>query len=65
MAGRGRAHEDFLVSDPVNRERDATKKTGPFEIRGATMVAFTNGMISQNSDYWDLATYIKQVGLNK
>ena len=41
----------------------ATNK--PFEIRGATVVEFTDGKISRNSDYWDLATYMKQVGLTK
>jgi steroid delta-isomerase-like uncharacterized protein len=41
----------------------ATNKT--FEVRGATVVDFTDGKISPNSDYWDLATYMKQVGLTK
>ena len=41
----------------------ATNKT--FEVRGATVVEFTDGKISRNSDYWDLATYMKQVGLTK
>src|ERR1700740_2655228 len=41
----------------------ATNKT--FEVRGATVVDFTDGKISRNSDYWDLATYTKQVGLTK
>jgi len=41
----------------------ATNK--PFEVRGATVVEFTNGKISRNSDYWDLATYMKQVELTK
>ena len=41
----------------------ATNKT--FEVRGATVVDFTDGKISRNSDYWDLTTYMKQVGLTK
>ena len=36
-----------------------------FEIRGATVVEFTDGKINRNSDYWDLATCMKQVGLTK
>jgi steroid delta-isomerase-like uncharacterized protein len=32
----------------------ATNKS--FEVRGATVVDFTDGKISRNSDYWDLAT---------
>src|ERR1700746_2265429 len=41
----------------------ATNK--PFEVRGATVVEFADGRISRDSDYWDLATYMKQVGLTK
>jgi steroid delta-isomerase-like uncharacterized protein len=41
----------------------ATNK--PFEVRGATVVEFADGKISRDSDYWDLATYMKQVGLTK
>jgi len=26
-------------------------------------VEFRDGKIARNSDYWDLATYLKQVGL--
>ena len=37
----------------------------PFEVRGATVVEFADGKISRDSDYWDLATYMKQVGLTK
>jgi ketosteroid isomerase-like protein len=36
-----------------------------FEVRGAIVVEFANGKITRNSDYWDLATYKKQVGLTK
>jgi ketosteroid isomerase-like protein len=39
----------------------ATNK--PFEVRGSSIVEFRDGKISRNSDYWDLATYMKQVGL--
>jgi len=35
----------------------------PFEVRGSSVVEFRDGKISRNSDYWDLATYMKQVGL--
>lgn len=53
---RGRQTKDFPGLPATNK---------PFEIRGATVVEFTDGKISRNSDYWDLATYMKQVGLNK
>jgi steroid delta-isomerase-like uncharacterized protein len=41
----------------------ATNK--PFEVRAATVVEFADGKIGRDSDYWDLATYMKQVGLTK
>jgi steroid delta-isomerase-like uncharacterized protein len=53
---RGRQTKDFPGLPATNK---------PFEIRGATVVEFTDGKISRNSDYWDLATYMKQVGLTK
>ena len=37
----------------------------PFAVRGSTVVEFRNGQINRNSDYWDLLTYMKQVGLSK
>ena len=37
----------------------------PFEVRGASIVEFADGKIGRDSDYWDLATYMKQVGTSK
>jgi steroid delta-isomerase-like uncharacterized protein len=37
----------------------------PFEVRGSAVVEFRDGKIARNSDYWDLTTYLKQVGLAK
>ena len=53
---RGRQTKDFPSLSATNK---------PFEVRGATVVEFSDGKISRNSDYWDLATYMKQVGLTK
>lgn len=53
---RGRQTKDFPGLPATDK---------PFEVRGATIVDFTDGKISRNSDYWDLATYMKQVGLTK
>jgi len=39
----------------------ATNKS--FSIRGATIIELRTGKIKRNSDYWDLATFLKQVGL--
>ncbi|MGQ0836583.1 MAG: SgcJ/EcaC family oxidoreductase [Gammaproteobacteria bacterium] len=37
----------------------------PFEIRGMSAIEFKGTKIGRCSDYWDLATYMKQVGLAK
>ena len=53
---RGRQTKDFHSLPATNK---------PFEVRGATVVEFNDGKINRNSDYWDLATYMTQVGLTK
>jgi steroid delta-isomerase-like uncharacterized protein len=53
---RGRQTKDFPGLPATNR---------PFQVRGVTIVEFRNGRIVRNSDYWDLATYSKQVGLSR
>jgi len=53
---RGRQIKDFPGLPAANK---------PFEVRGAAVVEFRDGKIARNSDYWDLATYLKQVGLGK
>jgi len=52
----GRQTKDFPGLPATNK---------PFQVRGATVVEFRDGRISRNSDYWDLATYMKQVGLTR
>ena len=37
----------------------------PFHVRGSSVVQFRDGKIARESDYWDLTTYMKQVGLIK
>jgi ketosteroid isomerase-like protein len=32
-------------------------------VRGATVLRLENGRISRNSDYWDMATLLGQLGL--
>ena len=53
---RGRQTQDFPGLPATNK---------PFAVRGATVVEFIDGKISRNSDYFDLTTYMKQVGLAK
>lgn len=35
----------------------------PFSVRGATTLQLEDGRISRNSDYWDMATLLTQLGL--
>lgn len=35
----------------------------PFSVRGATGLQLAKGRISRNSDYWDMATLLTQLGL--
>ena len=53
---RGRQTKDFPGLPATNK---------PFAVRGATVVEFIDGKIGRNSDYFDLATYMQQVGLAK
>jgi steroid delta-isomerase-like uncharacterized protein len=34
-----------------------------FSVRGATLLELRSGRIRRNSDYWDAATFMRQVGL--
>jgi steroid delta-isomerase-like uncharacterized protein len=34
-----------------------------FSVRGATVLQLADGLISRNSDYWDMATLLGQLGL--
>ena len=36
-----------------------------FSVRGVSVIQLQNGKISRNSDYWNLATLLQQVGLYK
>jgi ketosteroid isomerase-like protein len=33
------------------------------EVRGASILEFADGKIRRCSDYWDMATFLKQLGL--
>lgn len=52
----GRQTKDFPGLPATNKR---------FQVRGASIVEFRDGKISRDSDYWDLATYMRQVGLAK
>jgi len=52
-----------IIEQNIIRACSVTDK--PFEVRGSTIVELADGKISRKSDYWDLATYRRQVGLIK
>jgi len=48
-------HEGDLAGMPATHKR--------FSIRGASVVELNNARMKRISDYWDLATFLKQLGL--
>lgn len=56
---------EWVMSGTHQRDFPGLPATGkPFSlIRGATIVETSGGKIRRNSDYWDAATFMKQVGL--
>jgi steroid delta-isomerase-like uncharacterized protein len=48
----------------ATRDLPGTPATGQrVEVRGASIFEFVGGKIRRCSDYWDMATYLKQLGL--
>jgi steroid delta-isomerase-like uncharacterized protein len=55
---------EWTVSGTHDRSSPALPATGqPFTIRGATIAQLRDGLIATNRDYWDLATFLRDVGL--
>jgi steroid delta-isomerase-like uncharacterized protein len=55
---------EWTVSGTHDRSSPALPATGkPFTIRGATMAELRDGRIAASRDYWDLATFLRDVGL--
>jgi len=48
---------------PLSPEVPTTGKS--FSVRGSTIAEIKDGKIQRNSDYWDLATFLRQLGLMK
>lgn len=48
-------HQGDLAGMPATHKK--------FSIRGASVVELNNARIKRISDYWDLVTFLKQLGL--
>jgi steroid delta-isomerase-like uncharacterized protein len=55
---------EWVVSGDHDRDSPLLPATDrPFTIRGATIARLTDGKISYNRDYWDMAGFLRQVGV--
>jgi len=56
---------EWIMSGTHASDSDIVKvqATGKsFSIRGASIMELSNGKISRNSDYWNFASFLKQIG---
>jgi steroid delta-isomerase-like uncharacterized protein/uncharacterized protein (TIGR02118 family) len=59
-----RALLEWVMSGTHKGDLPGMPATGKeFSVRGATALELKNGRISRNSDYWDMATLLTQLGL--
>lgn len=64
FAGRRSAVMEWVMSGTHKGDFPGLPRTGKsFSVRGATIVDLRAGKIQRESDYWDAATFMKQVGL--
>ncbi len=55
---------EWVVSGTHDRDSPALPATHrPFTIRGATVARLLDGRISVNRDYWDMAGFLRDVGV--
>jgi steroid delta-isomerase-like uncharacterized protein len=58
------AGAEWTMSGTHKGDLPGTPATGkPFSVRGSTICELREGKIKRNSDYWDLVTFLKQVGI--
>jgi steroid delta-isomerase-like uncharacterized protein len=59
-----RAAMEWVMSGTHARGRPGVPATGRrFRVRGATMLELRDGRVTRNTDYWDTATLLTQLGL--
>lgn len=55
---------EWVVEGTHDRTSPALPVTNrPFSIRGATIARIADGRITYNRDYWDMAGFLRQVGV--
>jgi steroid delta-isomerase-like uncharacterized protein len=60
----GWASWEWVMSGTHQGNSPGLPATGkPFSVRGASILELHEGKIRRNSDYWDMATFLRQVGL--
>jgi steroid delta-isomerase-like uncharacterized protein len=55
---------EWTVTGDHDRDSDMMPATNrPFTIRGATIARLSDGKLSYSRDYWDMAGFLRQVGV--
>jgi steroid delta-isomerase-like uncharacterized protein len=55
---------EWVMTGTLSGDSPALPATGEsFSVAGATVAHIRDGKIDRNADYWDLATFLRQVGL--
>jgi steroid delta-isomerase-like uncharacterized protein len=62
VSGDWLACEWVMTGTPVGGIPNLPAIPGSFSVRGSTIVQLKNGKISRNTDYWDIATFMGQIG---
>jgi steroid delta-isomerase-like uncharacterized protein len=64
FATRDRAGMEWTMSGTHTGDLPGMPATGrAFSLRGSTICELRDGRIQRNSDYWDMATFMKQLGV--
>jgi steroid delta-isomerase-like uncharacterized protein len=59
-----RAGAEWIMSGTHKGDLPGMPATGKgFSLRGASICELQEGKIKRNSDYWDMVTFLKQIGL--
>jgi len=55
---------EWVVTGTHGHDSEMLPASGkPFTIRGATIARLRDGLIVYNRDYWDMATFLREIGV--